>query len=111
MFSLTEAYQSNIFACEQSTSLSMTRSIYSPVAMEVVQLFLDVATEAASVVPVQPLPHNAHAVLTLMFVKCKVLNLGGDATTPARMALIVHYNRCLGHLRYVLTGVGRQAGR
>lgn len=89
----------------------MNRSIYSPVAVEVVQLFLDVATEAASVVPVQPLPHNSHAILTLLFVKCKVLNLGGDATTAARMALMMRYNRCLGHLRYIPTAVGRRADR
>ncbi len=82
-----------------------------PVAVEVVQLLLDVAAEAASVVPVQPLPHNAHAVLTLLFVKCKVLNLGGDATTSARMALFLHYCWCPRRSRYVLTGVGRKAGR
>lgn len=89
----------------------MNRSISSPVAVEVVQLFLDIAAEAATVVPVQPLPHKAHAVLTLMFVKCKVLNLGGNATTSARMAFIVHYNRCPGRLRYIPARVGRKACR
>lgn len=63
-------------------------------AVEVIQLFLDVAAEAAAVVSVQPLPHDAHTILTLVFVKRKVLHLGGDATTATRVALIVHYNRC-----------------
>lgn len=79
--------------------------------MEVVQLLLDVAAEAPSVVPVQPLPHNAHAILPLMFVKCKVLNLGGDATTPTRMALIMHYYWCPGRSRYVLTGAGKKGSQ
>lgn len=56
-------------------------------AVEVIQLFLDIAAEAASVVPVQPLAHDAHAILALVFVKGKVLDLGGNATTPTRMAL------------------------
>ena len=80
-------------------------------AVDVVQLLLHVAAEAASVVPVQPLPHNAHAILTLMFVKCKVLNLGGNATSPTRMALFRHYCWRPGCPRYVLTGVRREQGR
>lgn len=79
-------------------------------AVEVVQLLLDVAADAASVVPVKPLPYDTHAVLTFLFVKCKVLNLGGDATTPTGMALIFHYYWCPGHSRYVFTGAGREAG-
>lgn len=65
-------------------------------AVEVVQLFLDVAAEAASVVPVQPLPHNAHAILTLVFVECKVLHLGSDALTPTRMTFLKHCRRSSG---------------
>lgn len=68
----------------------------SPVTVEVVQLLLHVAAEAAAVVPIQPLPHHTHAVLTLMFVKGKVLDLRGDATTQAWMGLVLHYSRCLG---------------
>lgn len=61
----------------------------SPVATEVVELFLHVAAEAASVVSIQPLPHDTHAVLTLVFVKRKVLDLRGDATAQARMGLVL----------------------
>lgn len=77
--------------------------------MKVIQLLLDVAADAASVVPVKPLPYDAHAVLTFVSVKCKVLNLGGDATTPTRMALILHNYWCPGRSRYVLTEAGREA--
>lgn len=76
----------------------------SPVTVEVVQLFLHVAAEAASVVSIQPLPHHTHAVLTLMFVKGKVFDLRGDATTQAWMGLVLHYSRCLGR-RNVPPGV------
>ena len=79
----------------------MNLSIYLPVAVEVFQLLLDVAAEANPVMPVQPLPHNTHAILTLGFVKSKVLDLGGNATTAARMTLLIHYYRCFGFLRYV----------
>lgn len=79
-------------------------------AVKVVQLFLDVAAEATSVVSIQPLPHNTHAILTLMFVKCKVLNLRRDATTQAWVSLVLHYNRSPGHLRYVPPGVWGKPG-
>lgn len=85
--------------------------VSSPVAVEVIQLFLDVAAEAAAVVSVQPLPHDAHTVLTLVFVKCKVLHLGGDATAPARVALIVHHNRRSRGLRDIPSGGERKVGR
>ena len=51
----------------------------SPVTVEVVQLLLYVATDAAAVVAVQPLAHHAHPVLPLGPVEGKVLHLGGDA--------------------------------
>lgn len=79
-------------------------------AVKVVQLFLDVAAEAASVVSIQPLPHNAHAILTLMFVECKVLNLRRDASTQAWVSLVLRYNRSPGRLRYVPPGVWGKAG-
>lgn len=47
----------------------------SPVAVEILQLLLDAAADAAAILPVQPLPHHAQADLTLMLVKCKVLHL------------------------------------
>lgn len=80
-------------------------------AVDVLQLLLDVAADAASVVPVQPLPHNAHAVLTLLFVKGKVLDLGGDATPPTRMALFVACHRRPGCSRNVLTGAEENHSR
>ncbi len=80
-------------------------------AVEVVQLLLDVAAEAASIVPVQPLSHDAHAVLTFMLVEGKVFYLGGNASTPTRMALLLHNYWCPWRLGYVLTEVGRNAGR
>lgn len=67
----------------------------SPVAVEVVQLLLHVAAQAASVVSIQPLPHHTHAVLPLVLVKRKVLDLRGDATTETRMGLA---RRCSGSL-------------
>lgn len=83
-------------------------------AVEVLELLLDAAAEAASVVPVQPLAHHAHAVLTLVFVERKVLHLGGDATSPAGLASVLHNHRRPGSSGHVLTE-GRetdgQAGR
>lgn len=75
--------------------LAVGRSLLSPVAVEVVQLLLHGAAEATSVVSVQPLAHHTHAVLALMFVKGKVLDLRGDATAKAWMGLVLHCSRCL----------------
>lgn len=83
---------------------------FPPVAVEVVQLLLHVAAEAASVVPVQPLPHNTHAVLAFVFVKCKVLNLGGNTTAPTRMDLFRQRRWSLGRPRHILTGVRGKTG-
>lgn len=47
---------------------------HSPVAVEIIQLLLDAAADAAAILSVQPLPHHAQADLTLMLVKCKVLH-------------------------------------
>lgn len=94
-----------------SASSTMSVSAHSlPVAVKVIQLLLHVAAEAAPVVPVQPLPHDAHAVLALMFVECKVLNLGGDTTAPTGMDLFRQSCWRLGCPRHVLTGVRRKTG-
>lgn len=70
-------------------------------AVEVVQLLLDVAAKAASVVSVQPFSHHAHAIVTLLLVKRKMLHLGSDAAAARRKSL---FRRCDGGLhRDVLT--------
>lgn len=51
----------------------------SPVAVEVLQLPLHGAADAAAVAAVQPLAHHAQAVVPLLPVEGKVLHLGGDA--------------------------------
>lgn len=79
-----------------------------PVAVEVIQLLLDVAADAASIVSVQPLPHHAHPVLPLVFVECKVLYLGSDATAAARVTLFRHRGWCPGGPKYILTGMGKR---
>lgn len=83
-------------------------------AVEVVQLFLHIAADAAAVVSVQPLADHAHAVLPLRLVEGKVFDLGGDATPPPRVALLCDRGPggpgCPGYLRYVLAAEeeGRQ---
>lgn len=73
----------------------------SPVAVEVFQLFLDVAADAAAIVAVQPLPHHAQADLPLVSVKRKVLHLGCDATPPAKATPLLLGAARLGSLRRV----------
>lgn len=75
-----------------------------PVAVEVVQLLLHIAAEAASVVSVQPLAHDAHPILALVFVKRKVLDLRGDAPTEAWVGLVLPFGRCLGRHGNVAPG-------
>lgn len=50
--------------------------------MEVIQLFLHLAAQAPAVVTVQPLPHHAQAILTLVLIKGKVLYSGCN-TAPS----------------------------
>ena len=82
-------------------------------AVEVVQLLLHVAADAAAVVAVQPLADHAHAKLPLLLVKGKVFDLGGDAPPAPRMAFVGHRSPRSpggpGHLRYVLAG--QEGGR
>lgn len=69
--------------CESTVRIHLRVSFpSSPVAAEVVQLFLHLAADAAAVVTVEPVSHHAHAVLPLGLVKGKVLDLGGDTTPP-----------------------------
>lgn len=50
-----------------------------PVTVEVVQLLLHLAADAAAVMAVQPLAHHAHAVLPLVPVECEVLDTRRDS--------------------------------
>ena len=59
--------------------------------MEVVQLLLHVAADAAAVVAVQPLADHAHAELPLLLVEGEVFDLRGDAPPAARVALLRHW--------------------
>ena len=59
-------------------------------AVEVVQLFLHVAADAAAVVAVQPLADHAHAELPLLLVEGEVFDLRGDAPAAAGVVFVGH---------------------
>lgn len=48
-------------------------------AIEALQLPLHGAADAASIASVEPVTHDAQAVVPLLPVKCKVLYFGGNA--------------------------------
>lgn len=76
-----------------------------PVAVEVVQLLLDVAAEAVPVVSVQPLPHDTHTVLTFVFVEGKVLYLGGDAAATTGVTFLEHRRWSPGRSGHIFAGL------
>lgn len=100
------------FLCKWGLCMSIIVTLYEvsihskPMAVEVIQLLLDGTAEAPSVVPVEPLAHDTHSIVTLFVVKSKVLNLGSDATTTSRMTFFLHCCWCAGCPRYILTGSG-----
>lgn len=68
--------------------LAILRSLigfsYSPMTVKILQLFLYLAAEAASIVSVQPLPHHTHPILTPLLIKSEVLHFGGNSTATMR---------------------------
>lgn len=63
---------------------SLTGFSYSPMTVQIFQLFLYLAAKAASIVSVQPLPHHTHPILTPLLIKSKVLHFGGNSTATMR---------------------------
>lgn len=57
---------------------------HPPVAVETIQLFLHLAAQAPPVLPVQPLPHYAQAVLTLVLIEGKVLYSGRNTASALK---------------------------
>lgn len=53
-------------------------------AVETIQLFLHLAAQAPPVLPVQPLPHYAQAVLTLVLIEGKVLYSGRNTASALK---------------------------
>lgn len=64
---------------EEAVGTPGQRPTRSPVAVEVLQLSLHRAADAAAVAAVQPVAYHAQAVMPLLSVEGKVLHLGGDA--------------------------------
>lgn len=53
-------------------------------AVKVIQLFLHLAAQAPPIVTVQPVPHYAQAVLTLVLIEGKVLYSGRDSASAPK---------------------------